>query len=468
MPDTPTTPPPRRNYREAEKTQFLEAFERLGKVSLAAREVGLHPASGYKWLVDAGIDAKKRGRARRTEYFRLRECGVTRADAARQTGLNIRTAVDWDQGIEHAANRRVYPDGRILDYNKVVPALSDARQRLLLPLVERRLDPRYLSLPDRERIRDLSATGASLRSIAQTMLRAPSTISRELRRNQTDTGTYEPYAAHRTAAGRRPRPKDVKLVAGSGLREFVQRKLQIRWSPEQISHALIKDYPDDQEMRVSPETIYQALYLQSRGGLKKEVQAALRTGRARRKLQNTGQVRRPRFADPMVMIADRPPEIEDRAVPGHWEGDLITGSANQSAIGTLVERTTRYVMLVHLPDSHTAEAVRDGLVAAIATLPEHLRGSLTWDQGSELATHKSFTVATDMPVYFCDPASPWQRGSNENTNGLLRQYFPKGTDLSTHGLEELEHVAQELNGRPRKTLDWDTPAERIRDLLIPA
>ena len=459
---------PRKVYREAEKVRFLEAFERLGKVSLAAREVGVHPASCYQWLIDAGIDAKKRGRARRAEYFRLRESGVTRADAARQTGLSLRTAIDWDQGIQHASNRRVYPDGRILDYNKEVRVLSDTRQRLLLPLLERQLDPRYLSLPDRERIRDLSATGASIRSIAQTMLRAPSTISRELRRNQTDTGTYEPYAAHRTAAGRRPRPKAVKLTAGSSLHTFVQEKLNIRWSPEQISHALIKDYPDDQEMRVSPETIYQALYLQSRGGLKKEVQAALRTGRARRKPQNTGQVRRPRFADPMVMIADRPPEIEDRAVPGHWEGDLITGSANQSAIGTLVERTTRYVMLVHLPDSHTAEAVRDGLVAAIATLPEHLRGSLTWDQGSELATHKSFTTATDMPVYFCDPASPWQRGSNENTNGLLRQYFPKGTDLSVYSVEDLEHVAQELNSRPRKTLDWDTPAERIRDLLTPA
>ena len=461
-----TVPPCRRIYREVEKTGFLEAFERLGKVSLAAREVGLHPASCYKWLADAGIDAKKHSRARRAEYFRLRESGVTRADAARQTGLNLRTAIDWDQGIEHANNRRVYPDGRIIDYNKEVAPLSETRQRLLLPLVERQLDPRYLSLPDREKIRDLFAAGTSIRSIAHTMRRAPSTISRELRRNQTDTGTYEPYAAHRTAAGRRSRPKDVKLLAGSRLRTFVQDKLRIRWSPEQICHSLIKDYPDDQEMRVSPETIYQALYVQSRGGLKREVQAALRTGRTRRKAHNTGQARRNRFSDPMIMIADRPPEIEDRAVPGRWEGDLITGALNQSAIGTLVERTTRHVMLVHLPDSHSAEAVRDGLVAAISTLPEHLRGSLTWDQGSEMATHKSFSTATDMPVYFCDPASPWQRGSNENTNGLLRQYFPKSTDLSAYGLDDLEHVAQELNGRPRKTLNWDTPAERLRDLLV--
>lgn len=422
MLETPNTPLARRTYRDAERIAFLDAFEGLGKVSLAARDVGLHPASCYKWLVDAGIDAKKHSRARRAEYFRLREAGTARADAARQTGLNIRTAIDWDQGIDHASNRRV---------------------RLLLPLVERQLDPRYLSLVDREKIRDLLRCSSRLivdgaRSIVRAMYRIDA-----------------PVAA------------DIKLVEGSRLRNYVQKKLQIRWSPEQICHALIKEYPDDQEMRVSPETVYQALYVQSRGGLKKEVQAALRTGRTHRKAQNTGQARRNRFADPMIMIADRPPEIEDRAVPGHWEGDLITGMLNQSAIGTLVERTTRYVMLVHLPDNHTAEAVRDGLVAAIGTLPEHLRGSLTWDQGSEMATHRSFTTATDMRVYFCDPASPWQRGSNENTNGLLRQYFPKSTDLSAYGLEDLEHVAQELNGRPRKTLNWDTPAERIRGLLIP-
>ena len=249
---------------------------------------------------------------------------------------------------------------------------------------------------------------------------------------------------------------------------YVQAGLDQRWSPEQICHALVVDHPDDREMRVSPETIYQALYLQARGGLRREIAAALRTGRTRRKPHRDPAARTPRFADPMIMISDRPAEVEDRAVPGHWEGDLIIGADGASAIGTLVERATRYVLLVHLPNGRTAEAVRDQLVATMTTLPEHLRGSLTWNQGAEMAAHRSFSVATDMPVYFCDPASPWQRGSNENTNGLLRQYFPKGTDLSMHGPADLEHVAQQLNGRPRKTLDWETPAQRLRALLQPS
>jgi IS30 family transposase len=248
----------------------------------------------------------------------------------------------------------------------------------------------------------------------------------------------------------------------------VQERLDLRWSPEQICHALRVDHPDEAEMRVCPETIYQALYVQARGGLRREVAAALRTGRTRRKPHRDPAARTPRFTDPMIMISDRPAEVEDRAVPGHWEGDLIIGADGASAIGTLVERSTRYVLLVHLPHGdRTAEAVRDQLVTTMATLPDHLRGSLTWDQGAEMAAHRSFSVATDMPVYFCDPASPWQRGSNENTNGLLRQYFPKGTDLSVHGPADLEHVAQQLNGRPRKTLGWETPAQRLRALLQP-
>jgi IS30 family transposase len=309
-----------------------------------------------------------------------------------------------------------------------------------------------------------------MRAAAAALGRPPSTVSRELARNadpDRPERPYRPYAAHRAAADRRARPKPAKLVTRPALADYVQAGLDQRWSPEQICHALVVDHPDDREMRVCPETIYQALYLQARGGLRREIAAALRTGRTRRTPRRDPAARTPRFTDPMIMISDRPAEVEDRAVPGHWEGDLIIGADGGSAIGTLVERATRYLMLVHLPHGRTAEAVRDQLVATIATLPDHLRGSLTWDQGAEMAAHRAFTVATDMPVYFCDPASPWQRGSNENTNGLLRQYFPKGTDLSVHQPADLEHVAQQLNGRPRKTLGWETPAQRLRALLQP-
>ena len=213
------------------------------------------------------------------------------------------------------------------------------------------------------------------------------------------------------------------------------------------------------------ETIYQALYVQGRGELRRELARALRTGRAMRKPRRLTQQRQPRYSAPMVMISERPAEAADRAVPGHWEGDLIIGQNNTSAIGTLVERSTRYVMLVHLPINRSAERMRNALVDTMQTLPAHLKRSLTWDQGSEMGRHHEFTIAADMPVYFCDPASPWQRGSNENTNGLLRQYFPKGTDLSVHTRQHLDTVAAELNSRPRKTLGWETPAERLATLL---
>jgi IS30 family transposase len=241
--------------------------------------------------------------------------------------------------------------------------------------------------------------------------------------------------------------------------------LDTKHSPEQISNRLRRDFPQRSELHVSHEAIYQALYLQGRGGLRRELTAALRTGRTRRQPHRTNGQRRPRFTEPMIMISERPAEADDRAVPGHWEGDLIIGQDNQSAIGTLVERTTRYVMLVHLGAGRTAEHVRDGLITTMTGLPAHLKRSLTWDQGTEMALHHQFSIATELPVYFCDPHSPWQRGSNENTNGLLRQYFPKGTDLTVHSPEHLTAVAAELNGRPRKTLGWDTPAERLATLL---
>jgi IS30 family transposase len=379
-------------------------------------------------------------------------------------GIHERTAEDWDKGIRKSNSSRLRPDGRRVVYNTGVTTTIAGRQSPTMTALEAELHPRFLTLAEREKIADLLQQEASLREIGRQLGRPASTIKRELD-NRSAGGRYRPYAAQRSWAKDRARPKGSKLAAAGRLREYVAAKLTVHWSPEQICHALIKEFPEDESMRVSAETIYQAIYVQARGGLRREIAAALRTGRTRRKPQRQPDQRASRFTDPMVMISDRPAEVEDRAVPGHWEGDLIVGTGSQSAIVTLVERTTRYVLLGHLPAGHTAEEVRDVLVPLIGTLPEHLRGSLTWDQGSEMAAHKQFTIATDVPVYFCDPHSPWQRGSNENTNGLLRQYFPKGTDLSVYGPEDLEHVAQELNGRPRKTLGWDTPAERLRDLL---
>ena len=466
------TPPPkrtRRRYSLAEKAALFEAFERLGNAHAAARELDLPFLTSYQWLVAAGVDVgaprRQRHKLVREHYFSLRSAGVHRVDAAKQAGVHIRTAQDWDRGIVKKLHSRVFPDGHVVHYNKSVTVQERFVDGVRISVLEKVLDPRFLSLAEREKIRSLHVQGMSIRSMAQVLGRAPSSVSRELARNSVND-VYEPYTAHRVSVTRRSRPKTRKILTRPALQAFVQEGLDNRWSPEQISHTLVEEFPDSQEMRVSPETIYQTLYLQARGGLKKEIQSALRTGRTRRKPHNTGLERQPRFVDPMVMISERPAEIEDRAVPGHWEGDLIVGAHNRSAIGTLVERTTRYVMLVYLSGDHTAETVRDALIKTMQTLPEHLRGSLTWDQGIEMARHKEFSIATDMPVYFCDPASPWQRGSNENTNGLLRQYFPKGTDLSVFGPEDLERVALQLNGRPRKTLGWKNPAECLRDLLV--
>lgn len=320
---------------------------------------------------------------------------------------------------------------------------------------------RYLSLEERLQIADLHLAGATVRAIGIGIGRSASTISRELRRNSLDPtarvlGKYAPYAAQKRAKLRGRRPKASKFE-NAELACLVQAKLCVKWSPEQVSLHLAATFPDREEMRVSHETIYQALFVQGRGHLRADLHQHLRTGRA---------VRRPSKISDMILISERPAEVADRAVPGHWEGDLILGSNCRSAIATLVERQSRYTMLVHLPDDHSAPSVRDGLLATIATLPEHLRKSLTWDQGTELAKHREITLATKMDIYFCDPHSPWQRGSNENTNGLLRQYFPKGTDLSVHSPERLLEVAAELNARPRKTLGGITPAQAMKRLVL--
>ncbi|HMV01445.1 MAG TPA: IS30 family transposase [Rhodocyclaceae bacterium] len=331
--------------------------------------------------------------------------------------------------------------------------------------MEKIIDPRYLSLLEREQIKDLRRSGLSIRQIAVELDRSPSTISRELRRNTVSARGYMPHTAHRLSVQRRERPRRPKLVANTELRNYVQAKLEKKWSPQQISNRLGKDFPTRPEMRVCTETIYQAIYVHARGELKRELGQQLRRGRTTRKPRRQPDVRRPRFVDPMKAISERPAAAESREVPGHWEGDLIIGAGGRSAIATLVERSSRYVMLGHLGRERSAEAVRDSLITTLAELPASLRGTLTWDQGAEMAEHQAFSIATHFDVYFADPGSPWQRGSNENTNGLLRQYFPKGTDLAGHDREHLRAIAEELNGRPRKTLDWDTPAERLAALL---
>jgi IS30 family transposase len=325
---------------------------------------------------------------------------------------------------------------------------------------------RYLCLADREEIMVLHAQGVSRAQIARQLGRDRSTISRELDRNTGPAG-YRASIAQHTAEQRAKRPKTAKLAADPQLREWVQDGLHQRWSPEQISARLPENFPDQPEMRVASETIYQSLYVQGRGALRRELTACLRTGRAVRKPRRMPDGRRTRQGKitDMVPIADRPAEAEDRAIPGHWEGDLITGKDGRSVIGTLVERTTRFCLLLHLPHGKDATSVADAMIETIRTLPTQLRASLTWDQGTEMAQHARITLATDMDIYFCDPHSPWQRGSNENTNGLLRQYFPQGTDLSIHTPEHLAKVAAELNGRPRKTLGWRTPTEKLNLLL---
>jgi IS30 family transposase len=324
---------------------------------------------------------------------------------------------------------------------------------------------RYLSLAEREEIALGLAQMLPYREIARRLGRPASTVSREVRRNSTrGRYRYRATAAQPRAEERARRPKPAKLAVNGELRAWVQQKLGEDWSPEQISRRLAVEFPGRAEMRVSPETIYQALYVQGRGGLRRELVRHLRTGRALRKPRRTEGERRGRIAG-MVNISERPPEAGDRAVPGHWEGDLIEGKAGKSQIGTLVERSTRFTMLVPLPDGKAAPAFADALTPVIAGLPGALRRSLAWDQGREMHQHARIAVAADCEIYFCDPHSPWQRPGNENTNGLLRQYFPKGTDLSAHSPQQLAEVADKLNGRPRKVLGWKTPAEAMAEFL---
>lgn len=326
-----------------------------------------------------------------------------------------------------------------------------------------------LTLHQREEIAVLKAEGFTNAEIARQVGVHRSTIGRELALGSSffpdRRPKYRATVAQGAADRRARRPRATKLAANPALAAEIAQRLEEEHSPEQIAERLKMDFPDDEDMQVSHETIYKSLYVQGRGELRRDLHARLRTGRAIRKpRRRVGERGGSRIAG-MVNIAERPPEIEDRAVPGHWEGDLILGALCKSAIGTLVERSTGFVVLLHLPGDHGADAVAEAMIEAMSRLPEILRKTLTWDQGSEMANHVRIAEATNLDIYFCDPHSPWQRGSNENTNGLLRQYFRKGTDLSVYGPDYLEHVAAKLNNRPRKRLGFKTPAEALDELL---
>lgn len=382
-------------------------------------------------------------------------------------------AVGRVQGQRLSREERLLVRGLIADGVSFEQAALAARcsrktvQRLLdavggIAARERDRSVLRLSLVEREEIMLGLQAQESMCLIADRLGRSASTISREVARNG-GCRRYRAVAADRRAQRRARRPKSAKLAGAGRLRDVVEAMLVLRWSPQQISARLKLEFPDDLSMRVSHETIYQSLFVQSRGALRKELTVCLRSGRTRRRPQGRKNLRG-QIKD-MVLISERPAEIEDRAVPGHWEGDLIIGARGQSAIVTLVERQTRYLLLGRVGTDKTTAAVCAAITRQIQALPEHLGRSLTWDRGKELAAHASFSVATGLPVYFCDPHAPWQRGSNENTNGLLRQYFPRNSDLALHDQAALDQVAHELNDRPRQTLNWRKPSERLNELL---
>ena len=387
-------------------------------------------------------------RRRRVQYGMLRDGDIAeiwRRYATGQQMRDIATAVGCSASV---VGRVIGARGGVAPVPYAVPA----RERSLL----------RLRASEREEVSRGLRAGESVRGIARRLDRAPSTVSREIRRNGGRV-EYRAWNAQAAARVRERRPRPTRLARSPRLRAEVERMLLLRWSPVQISRRLRLEHPADEEMRVSHETIYRALYIQGRGELRRELAACLRTGRARRRAQAELEDRG-RMAG-MVLISQRPAEVADRAVPGHWEGDLVLGRNGKSAVATLVERRTRYVLLAALPGGRTAPEVRDALVGAITNLPSHLRRSLTWDRGHEMAEHLRFTVDTGVEVYFCDPSSPWQRGTNENTNGLLRQYLPRSVDLREVSQHELDAIAAELNGRPRQTLDWRSPSEAFAEAV---
>jgi IS30 family transposase len=434
---------------ESVREEFWLAVRSGLSPTAAATVAGVHSSTGRKWAQDAGYvtNTKHRGtrysQAVRDAFWESVRAGVSPAQAAQAAGVSENAARQW------------------LDQAGFVP------RTCVVAELPQQLGPadRFMSFLERCRLEELLAAGHSSASAARLLGRHRSTIHREVKKGATASG-YRARVAQRVVETNLKRPKPRRLEDNPVLLAEVVARLEARHSPEQIAARLRQDFPDDSEMWVSPETIYQALYVQPRGELARLVKTALRTGRTQRKPQGRKETDARGKLKDMINISERPAEAKDRAVPGHWEGDLILGStASGSAIGTLVDRTTGFVVLLHLPGDHTAATLADAMSAKVPEIPEILRRSLTWDQGKEMALHTKITKATGLPIYFCDPHSPWQRGTNENTNGLLRQYFPKGTDLSFYGPGWLDQVAAELNARPRKRLGWRTPAEELDRLL---
>ena len=428
---------------------FLEALEAGASQSAAATLAGVHHSTGNRWAKAAGI-------AGDTKHCGIRYPAAVRERfwAAMRSGADVARAAVSAGVSENAGQKWVQQAGFVPRTQR--PAVFE--------IVATRRPRAPLTFTERCRLEELLEGGCVAGRAAVLLDRHRDTIRREIVKGVTGSG-YRARVGQDSADEHRKRPKQRKLQARPNLLAVVLTGLEARHSPEQIAGRLRQDFPDDPEMWVSHETIYQAVYVQPRGELAREVKSALRTGRIKRKPQ--GRIStdgRGKLRD-MVNISERPAEVDDRAIPGHWEGDLIIGANSASAIGTLVERTTGLVMLLHLPGDHTAATVAAAMTAKIPEIPQIMWRSLTWDQGSEMALHTAITQATGLPIYFCDPHSPWQRGTNENTNGLLRQYFPKGTDLSFHGPGILDNVAAELNARPRKRHNWRTPAEEFHRLL---
>jgi transposase, IS30 family len=428
------------------REEFWKALQLGLSPTAAATVAGVSGATGRKWAKAAGGKRCKKhcgtrySQAARDTFWRAVGSGMSPTDAAVVAGVSENAGRTWVAQAGFVP-RTPFPAGPDPD------AAS-----------------RPISFSARCRLEELLESGCSQARAARLLGRHRSTISREIRRGATGSGYRARVGQNAVGAGR-ARPKPRKLQTNPALLGEVLQRLKQRHSPEQIAGRLREEFPDDPEMWVSHETIYQAMYVQPRGELARQVKTALRTGRARRKPQGRKETNGHGRLKGMVNISERPAEADDRAVPGHWEGDLIVGAHGESAIGTLVERTTGFVMLLHLPGDRSAATVAEAMTKAIPKIPEVLRRSLTWDQGKEMALHTKITEATGLPIYFCDPHSPWQRGTSENTNGLLRQYFPKGTDLSFHGPGILDNVAAELNARPRKRHNWRTPAEELHRLL---